>query len=48
VVLIFHLRVIYYEEPHLRKLFGAEWTAYAASVPRWLPRMRIPKDVDPV
>jgi protein-S-isoprenylcysteine O-methyltransferase Ste14 len=43
VVLIFHLRVIYYEEPHLRKLFGAEWTAYAASVPRWLPRLRVTK-----
>jgi protein-S-isoprenylcysteine O-methyltransferase Ste14 len=33
----FHLRVIFYEEPCLLRLFGIEWTAYSKSVPRWLP-----------
>jgi protein-S-isoprenylcysteine O-methyltransferase Ste14 len=35
----FHLRVILYEEPRLRRQFDAEWEAYSASVPRWLPRL---------
>jgi protein-S-isoprenylcysteine O-methyltransferase Ste14 len=39
VALAFHLRVIYHEEPWLRRQFGAEWEAYSASVPRWLPRL---------
>jgi protein-S-isoprenylcysteine O-methyltransferase Ste14 len=29
-----------YEEPTLRKLFGAEYDEYCKNVPRWLPRMR--------
>jgi protein-S-isoprenylcysteine O-methyltransferase Ste14 len=33
-----HLRVVLHEEPWLRRHFGAEWSAYAAAVPRWLPR----------
>jgi protein-S-isoprenylcysteine O-methyltransferase Ste14 len=33
-----HLFVIFYEEPHLRKTFGAAYTAYCQSVPRWLPK----------
>jgi protein-S-isoprenylcysteine O-methyltransferase Ste14 len=36
----FHLRVILYEEPCLRRQFGAEWEVYSASVPRWLPEVR--------
>jgi protein-S-isoprenylcysteine O-methyltransferase Ste14 len=36
----FHLRVILHEEPWLHRQFGAEWEAYSASVPRWLPRFR--------
>ena len=28
------------EEPGLRKRFGADYEAYAANVPRWLPRPR--------
>ena len=35
----FHLRVVLYEEPRLSRQFGTEWTKYAASVPRWLPRV---------
>lgn len=34
----FHLRVICHEEPWLRRQFGTEWSAYSASVSRWLPR----------
>jgi len=29
-----------YEEPHLRRTFGAEYERYAARVGRWLPRWR--------
>jgi len=36
----FHLRVVYHEEPRLRRQFSAGWAAYSASVPRWLPRVR--------
>jgi len=35
----FHLRVLYHEEPWLRRQFGDEWVAYSASVRRWLPRL---------
>jgi protein-S-isoprenylcysteine O-methyltransferase Ste14 len=31
----FHLRVLLYEEPVLRRLFGAEFDAYCARVRRW-------------
>lgn len=34
----FHLRVVLQEEPWLRRQFGSDWEAYAAAVPRWLPR----------
>ena len=34
-----YLFVIGYEEPHLRRLFGAEYDAYRSRVPRWLPRI---------
>jgi protein-S-isoprenylcysteine O-methyltransferase Ste14 len=30
--------VLLYEEPHLRRVFGAEYEAYRARVGRWLPR----------
>lgn len=28
----------FHEEPHLARQFGEEWEAYAAAVPRWMPR----------
>lgn len=28
-----------YEEPTLRRTYGAAYDAYAAAVPRWLPRL---------
>jgi protein-S-isoprenylcysteine O-methyltransferase Ste14 len=34
-----HLFVLVYEEPTLRKTFGAEYDAFCANVPRWLPRL---------
>jgi protein-S-isoprenylcysteine O-methyltransferase Ste14 len=36
----FHLFTIGYEEPTLRQTFSAQYEAYCASVPRWLPRRR--------
>lgn len=36
----FHLFVVLYEEPVLRGEFPAEYPAFAAAVPRWLPRLR--------
>jgi protein-S-isoprenylcysteine O-methyltransferase Ste14 len=39
-LLMFHLFVIYYEEPHLKKIFGAAYEEYVQAVPRWLPRTR--------
>ena len=40
LLLAFHLFVTTYEEPILRKTFGASHERYSASVPRWLPRLR--------
>jgi protein-S-isoprenylcysteine O-methyltransferase Ste14 len=40
VWLCFHLFVLAYEEPTLRRTFGAEYDAFRAHVPRWLPRLR--------
>jgi protein-S-isoprenylcysteine O-methyltransferase Ste14 len=33
-----HLRVVLYEEPTLRRMFGASFDRYVREVPRWLPR----------
>ena len=38
VWLMFHLFVLLYEEPKLASLFGSEFDAYKARVPRWIPR----------
>ncbi|MBI2361052.1 MAG: isoprenylcysteine carboxylmethyltransferase family protein [Deltaproteobacteria bacterium] len=35
----FHLFVVFYEEPHLQKLFGNSYEEYRARVGRWLPRI---------
>jgi len=34
----FHLFVVGYEEPKLRKTFGEEYDRFRANVPRWVPR----------
>ncbi len=40
VWLAFHLFVLLYEEPTLKKTYGAEYEAYRAAVPRWIPRLK--------
>jgi protein-S-isoprenylcysteine O-methyltransferase Ste14 len=40
VALAVVLFVLLYEEPHLRKIFGAEYEEYCRNVRRWTPRMR--------
>jgi protein-S-isoprenylcysteine O-methyltransferase Ste14 len=39
VALGVHLFVVFYEEPTLRKLFGAEYEEYCRNVRRWWPRL---------
>jgi protein-S-isoprenylcysteine O-methyltransferase Ste14 len=38
VWLAFHLFVVLYEEPNLRRRFGEDYEAYRKRVPRWWPR----------
>jgi protein-S-isoprenylcysteine O-methyltransferase Ste14 len=40
VLLAFHLRVVYYEEPVLRRVFGKSFEEYCRSVPRWMLKVR--------
>jgi protein-S-isoprenylcysteine O-methyltransferase Ste14 len=40
VWLAFYLFVIGYEEPTLRRTFGAEYERFCGQVPRWIPRVR--------
>jgi protein-S-isoprenylcysteine O-methyltransferase Ste14 len=43
----FHLFVVLYEEPTLRRSFGAEYEVYRRHVPRWIPRFtaaQLPED----
>ena len=37
---IFHLRVVLYEEKEMQRLFGKEWETYTMAVPRWGVRIR--------
>jgi protein-S-isoprenylcysteine O-methyltransferase Ste14 len=39
IALAFHLFVLGYEEPTLRRRYGAEYDAFCAHVPRWIPRL---------
>jgi protein-S-isoprenylcysteine O-methyltransferase Ste14 len=36
LAVVFHVRVVWGEEPWLARTHGAEWQAYAARVPRWM------------
>jgi protein-S-isoprenylcysteine O-methyltransferase Ste14 len=38
VLVIVHFFVLFYEEPTLARLFGAEYDEYKKRVPRWIPR----------
>ena len=40
VALGFQLFVLGYEEPTLRRTYGAEYEAFTRAVPRWIPRFR--------
>ncbi len=40
VALAIHLFVVFYEEPTLRKKFGADYEEYCRNVSRWWPRAR--------
>lgn len=40
VFLAFHAFVTYYEEPTLRRKFGASYENYLKRVPRWIPRFK--------
>ena len=35
----FHLFVVLYEEPHLRRMFGGRYQTYCERVPRWIPHL---------
>ena len=37
--LTFHIFVLGYEEPKLRKTFGEEYVRFCSAVPRWMPRV---------
>ena len=37
--LVFHVFVVFYEEPTLRATFGGSYETFAAAVPRWWPRV---------
>ena len=41
-LLVTRLFVVLYEEPTLRRLFGAEYESYCRRVGRWWPRMTRP------
>ncbi len=38
MALVFHVRVVVFEEPTLTRLFGAQYNTYRQTVPRWIPR----------
>lgn len=40
VFLAFHIFVTYYEEPTLKRKFGASYEEYLRRVPRWIPKLR--------
>ena len=39
LLLVFHLFLVYYEEPNLRRRFGVSYESYCEAVPRWVPRL---------
>jgi protein-S-isoprenylcysteine O-methyltransferase Ste14 len=42
VLLVAYWRLALSEEREVRRRFGAEWDAYAARTPRFVPRLRRP------
>jgi len=41
MLVAFNLRVLLYEEPILARSFPDDWPTYAATVPRWLPKLGV-------
>ena len=39
VLVFMYVRLAHAEEREAQQTFGVEWDAYAARVPRWLPRL---------
>lgn len=40
LMIVFHVRVVFFEEPWLAETHGEKWMEYAAHVPRWIGRRR--------
>ena len=40
VWVVFHLLVLIYEEPTLRRSYGHDYQEFCERVPRWIPRLR--------
>lgn len=38
IFVVFHLFVVFYEEPTLRRLFGDAYEMYRRDVGRWIPK----------
>jgi len=41
--LVFHLVIVFVEEPHLRSTRGPEYIEYCRTTPRWIPQIREPR-----
>lgn len=44
---VFSLFVLLYEEPALKRKFGASYQRYREAMPRWLPRLKRPRGKPP-
>jgi protein-S-isoprenylcysteine O-methyltransferase Ste14 len=40
LLVVTHLLVVFYEEPHLRRVFGQPYDDYRRHVGRWIPTWR--------
>ena len=40
LLMTFHIFVVFYEEPTLRRQFGDSYEEYRRAVPRWIPKLR--------
>ena len=40
-LLCFHFFVVFYEEPHLRRTFGSDYSTYCARIHRWWPSLHL-------
>lgn len=39
-ILAFHILIVIFEEPVLKRTFGTAYEQYCRSVPRWIPKLR--------